>query len=154
MQDLLEALKHVGDIEHYVAVLKREAAALERVLGQLTPAGLAEPHTTASTGTQHTDGPPSAQPQANPPTHSSAGASSLEAAAAEGAAGVSTPAGDPTALTSTAEAGTASRAAAAVAAAGSVDSPSAPAAAVTPKQQLELPDPSAAPLPVSKRAFC
>jgi len=36
-QELLEALKHVGDIEHYVAVLKREAAAIERVLGQLPP---------------------------------------------------------------------------------------------------------------------
>lgn len=37
LQELLEALKHVGDIEHYVAVLKREAAALDRVLGQVTP---------------------------------------------------------------------------------------------------------------------
>jgi hypothetical protein len=37
LQNLLEALKYVGDIEHYVAVLKREAAALDHVLSQVTP---------------------------------------------------------------------------------------------------------------------
>lgn len=32
LQDLLETLKHVGDLEHYVSVLKQEAAALAKVL--------------------------------------------------------------------------------------------------------------------------
>lgn len=39
MQELLETLKHTGDLEHYVAVLKREAAALATVLS----ATLSEP---------------------------------------------------------------------------------------------------------------
>lgn len=48
VQELLEALKHVGDIEHYVAVLKREAAALDRVLGQLDPSDPQSPATAAA----------------------------------------------------------------------------------------------------------
>jgi hypothetical protein len=62
LQDLLEALKYVGDIEHYVAVLKREAAALDRVLGQVTPVvPLPAQQTPASTKQQE---PPTTSPTA------------------------------------------------------------------------------------------
>lgn len=44
-QQLLEGLKHTGDLEHYVAVLSREAAALAKVM---TPAAAAETQTEAA----------------------------------------------------------------------------------------------------------
>lgn len=51
-QQLVEGLKHAGDLEHYVAVLSREAAALAKVL---TAAAAAEAQTEAAAAGQATE---------------------------------------------------------------------------------------------------
>jgi uncharacterized protein (DUF885 family) len=54
-QQLLEGLKHAGDLEHYVAVLSREAAALAKVLTAAAAAeaqGQAAAAATAATASQ------------------------------------------------------------------------------------------------------
>jgi hypothetical protein len=79
VQELLEALKHAGDIEHYVAVLKREAAALDRVLGQLHPSEPLSPATSAAAAAASTS-------QQQPASLAPAIGSQQEAAAASEAA--------------------------------------------------------------------
>lgn len=86
VQELLEALKHVGDIEHYVAVLKREAAALDRVLGQLDPSDPQSPATAAAAAASTSQQQPASLAPAIRPPQEAAAASEAAAIAAGGSA--------------------------------------------------------------------
>lgn len=90
-QQLLVALKHVGDLEHYVAVLSREAAALAKVLAaaQAEEAAGADASAAGGAGTSAADiitG--TAVLEHNRVAHSTAGAAgALASGAASPAAG-------------------------------------------------------------------